>query len=107
MTNDCSDGALPDPDSSNNPEINCVLPLHNEFDFAGLEGLEGLKVNNIEPQKIAWLPRWTRSDRSRFQTHKNDIYIVPKELDEKVAELHFPALHSPHSGTSRLHRRQG
>ena len=35
LTNDCSDGALPDPDSSNNPELNCVFPLDNEFDFAG------------------------------------------------------------------------
>ena len=52
LTNDCSDGALPDPDSTNNPELNCVFPLHNEFDFASLEGLEGLKVDNIEPQKI-------------------------------------------------------
>ena len=38
LTNDFSDGALPDPDSSNNPEVNCVLPLDNEFDIAGLEG---------------------------------------------------------------------
>ena len=53
MTNDCSDGALPVPDSSSNPELNCVFPLQNEFDFSGLEGLEGLKVDNIKPQKIA------------------------------------------------------
>ena len=44
---------LPVPDSSNNPELNCVLPFHNEFDFASLDGLEGLKVDNIKPQKIA------------------------------------------------------
>ena len=31
-----------DPDSSNNPELNCVFPLHNDFDFASLEWLEGL-----------------------------------------------------------------
>ena len=53
MTNDCSDGALPGPDSSNNPELNFVLPLHNDFDFADLEGLESLEVDNIKPQKIA------------------------------------------------------
>ena len=52
MTDDCSDGALPDPDSSNNPEPNCVSPLDNKIDFAGLEGLEGLKVDSIKPQKI-------------------------------------------------------
>ena len=45
----------------------------------------------------------------RFVGHaaQNDIYLLPKELDEKVVELHFPALHSPYSGTSRLHRHQG
>ena len=29
------------------------LTLHNDFDFASLEGLESLKVDNIKPQKIA------------------------------------------------------
>ena len=53
FTNDCSDGALPDLDSSNNPELNCVLPLHSDFDFASLEGLEGLKVDNTKLQRIA------------------------------------------------------
>ena len=53
MTNDCSDEALPGPDSTNNPELNCVLPLHNDFDFASLKGLEGLKVDHIKSQKIA------------------------------------------------------
>merc|ERR1711862_245979 len=24
--------------------------------------------------------------------HKNDVYLLPKELDEKVARLHLPAL---------------
>ena len=53
MTNDCSDGALPDPDCSNYPELNCVLPLDDEINLARLEGFEGLKVDNIKPQKIA------------------------------------------------------
>ena len=44
MTNDCSDGSLPDSDCSKNPALNCVLPLDNEIDSAGLEGL---KVDNI------------------------------------------------------------
>ena len=83
MTDDCSDGVFPDPDSSNNPELNCVLPLHNEFDFSSLEVLEGLP----SPSPMATVRSFS--------------------LYEKVAELHFPALHSPYSGTSRLHRRQG
>ena len=32
----------------------------------------------------------------------SSVYLLPKELDEKVAELHFPALHSPYSETRRL-----
>ena len=51
MTDDCSDGALPDREISNNPEPDCFLPLDNKIVFAGLEGLEGLKVDNIKPQK--------------------------------------------------------
>ena len=42
-----------DPDSSNNPELNCVFPLHNDFDFASLEWLEGVKVDHIKPHKTA------------------------------------------------------
>ena len=60
LTNDCSDGALPNPESSNNPELNCVFPLNNAFDFAGLEDLEGLKVDNMLLQKIASSSRWSR-----------------------------------------------
>ena len=46
LTDDCSAGALPDPESSDNPEPNCVLPVDNKIDFAGLEGLKVVK-----PQK--------------------------------------------------------
>ena len=82
--NDCSDGALPDPDCSNNPELNCVLPLDNEIDFTGLEVLEGLKVDNIKPQKIV--------SSSVGHGAQNDVYLLPKEFGEKVAELDFVAL---------------
>ena len=82
LTNDCSDGASPDPDSSNNPELKCVFLLDNEFDFAGLEVLEGLKVDNIKPQKIISSSSWSRYTKR----------CLPKELDEKVAKWHFLAL---------------
>ena len=52
LKNICSVGALPGPDISNYPELNCVFPLDNEFDFASSEVLEGLKVDNIKPQKL-------------------------------------------------------
>ena len=48
------------------------------------EELEGLKVDNIEPQKI-----FSSSPLATI-THKNNIYVVPMELDEKAAKLHVP-----------------
>merc|ERR1712003_321394 len=38
--------------------------------------------------------------------YKNDVYLLPKELDEKVASLRCPA-HDPQQGAGRLHRREG
>merc|ERR1712160_110238 len=29
---------------------------------------------------------------TKTKTYKNDVYLLPKELDEKVARLHLPAL---------------
>ena len=78
MTNDCSDGALPVPDSSNNQELNCVFPLHNEFDFAGLEGLEGLKVVNMKPQKIP-SPSPMATVRSFSLSDPQKRYLPPAE----------------------------
>ena len=43
----------------------------NEIDLAGSEGLEGMKVYNIKKIFSCWL------------------HVLPKELDEKVAKLHF------------------
>ena len=44
------------------------------------------------------LPRWSRCDRAGF-----DVYLEPKDLDEKVADLHFLAPSSSLCGTHRLH----
>ena len=78
LTNDCSVGALPGPDRSNNPELNCVLPFHSDFDFAGLEGLESLKVGNTMPQKIASSsPMATVRSFSFSDTQKR--YVIPAE----------------------------
>ena len=104
MTNDCSDGALPDPDSSYNPELNCFLPLDNDFDFACLKVLEGLKTT----------PSLKKSFRLPVgHGAQNDVYLLPKEFDEKVVELHFLAvLRSSQSGfflkiTSRVELESG
>merc|ERR1712151_874053 len=36
------------------------------------------------------LKNWKEMDQSK--KYKNDVYLLPKELDEKVARLHLPAL---------------
>ena len=30
--------------------------------------------------------------KAKEKAYKNDVYLLPKELDEKVARLHLPAL---------------
>merc|ERR1711964_581837 len=101
-----------------------------EIDMAGLEGFEGIKVENIKPQvdrfvfpdghgvivlasgrllnwgcatghpsfvmscsftnqTLAQLELWKERDSGKY---KNDVYLLPKALDEKVARLHLPAL---------------
>ena len=63
--------------------LNCVLPLDNEIDLAGLEGLKAGKSITSNFTRSFRLPRWARSDRARFQTH-NTVSTSSKELDEKV-----------------------
>merc|ERR1712183_811076 len=36
------------------------------------------------------LRNWKETDESK--KYKNDVYLLPKELDEKVARLHLPSL---------------
>jgi adenosylhomocysteinase len=114
-----------------------VAPLESvvgEIDMAGLEGAEGMKIENIKPQvdrfvfpsgngiivlasgrllnlgcatghpsfvmscsftnqtlaQLDLLRNWKETDASK--KYKNDVYLLPKHLDEKVARLHLPAL---------------
>ena len=46
-----------------------------EFDFAVIEGLEGMEADCT----------------SRLQADQTDVCLFSKELDEKVAKFHFPA----------------
>merc|ERR1711874_585934 len=101
---------------------------------AGLEGSEGIKIENIKPQVDRFVfpdghgiivlasgrllnlgcatghPSFVMSCSFTNQTlaqldllrnwkeakpeekYKNDVFLLPKELDEKVARLHLPAL---------------
>jgi len=114
----------------NNAIVGNIGHFDNEIDMAGLEGMEGVKMETIKPQVDRFVfpdghgvivlasgrllnlgcatghPSFVMScsftnqvlaqlDLLRNQkdkAYKNDVYLLPKELDEKVASLHLPAL---------------
>lgn len=43
-------------------------------------------------QVLAQIELWTNRDSDKYQ--KGKVYVLPKELDEKVAALHLPALNA-------------
>lgn len=43
-------------------------------------------------QVLAQIELWTHKDDEKYQ--KGKVYVLPKELDEKVAALHLPALNA-------------
>merc|ERR1719478_528785 len=115
----------------NNAIVGNIGHFDNEIDMAGLEGLPGMKVENIKPQvdrfefpdghgvivlasgrllnlgcatghpsfvmscsftnqvlaQLDLVKNWKETKK-----YKNDVYLLPKELDEKVARLHLGAL---------------
>merc|ERR1711977_554714 len=115
----------------NNAIVGNIGHFDNEIDMAGLEGFEGIRVENIKPQvdrfvfpdghgvivlasgrllnlgcatghpsfvmscsftnqvlaQLDLLKNWKETKQ-----YKNDVYLLPKALDEKVAALHLPAL---------------
>merc|ERR1712070_1174995 len=81
----------------NNAIVGNIGNFDNEIDMAGLEGFEGIKVENIKPQVdrfvfpdghgVIVLASW-KGDKK----YENKVYLLPKLLDEKVAALHLPAL---------------
>merc|ERR1711874_679624 len=115
----------------NNAIVGNIGHFDNEIDMAGLEGLTGIKVENIKPQVDRYEfpdghgvivlaagrllnlgcatghPSFVMSCSFTNQTlaqldilnnwkntkkYENEVYLLPKELDEKVARLHLPAL---------------
>jgi len=115
----------------NNAIVGNIGHFDNEIDMAGLEGLPGMRVENIKPQVDRFVfpdghgvivlasgrllnlgcatghPSFVMSCSFTNQTlaqldllknwketkaYKNDVYLLPKNLDEKVARLHLPAL---------------
>merc|ERR1712190_361731 len=113
----------------NNAIVGNIGHFDNEIDMAGLEAVEGIKVENIKAQVDRWVfpdghgvivlaagrllnlgcatghPSFVMSCsftnqvlaqldllKAKEKGYKNDVYLLPKELDEKVASLHLPAL---------------
>jgi len=114
----------------NNAIVGNIGHFDNEVDMAGLEGVKGIKCENIKPQvdryvfpdghgvivlasgrllnlgcatghpsfvmscsftnqTLAQLELWKNRDSGKYE---KDVYLLPKELDEKVARLHLPAM---------------
>merc|ERR1711964_548986 len=115
----------------NNAIVGNIGHFDNEIDMAGLEAVEGIKVENIKPQVDRYAfpdghgvivlaagrllnlgcatghPSFVMSCSFTNQVlaqldlvrnwkgdkaYKNQVYLLPKNLDEKVARLHLPAL---------------
>merc|ERR1712204_119235 len=115
----------------NNAIVGNIGHFDNEIDMAGLEGMQGVKMETIKPQVDRFVfpdghgvivlasgrllnlgcatghPSFVMSCSFTWQVlgqldllknwreakkYKNDVYLLPKALDEKVANLHLPAL---------------
>merc|ERR1712100_681979 len=63
----------------NNAIVGNIGHFDNEIDMAGLEGMEGIKIEKIKPQ-LDLLRNWKET-----KAYKNDVSLLPKHLDEKVA----------------------
>jgi len=46
--------------------------------------------NSFTNQVMAQIDLWINRDTTKYE--KGKVYVLPKELDEKVARLHLPAL---------------
>merc|ERR1712037_402820 len=115
----------------NNAIVGNIGHFDNEIDMAGLEGVQGIKQENIKPQVDRYVfpdghgiivlasgrllnlgcatghPSFVMSCSFTNQTlaqldildnwknkkgYKNDVYLLPKHLDEEVARLHLAHL---------------
>merc|ERR1711957_629834 len=87
----------------NNAIVGNIGHFDNEIDMAGLEGFPGIVCENIKPQVDRFVMSCSFTNQALAQldlnrnwttgkAYKNDVYLLPKALDEKVAALHLPAL---------------
>merc|ERR1712118_536862 len=98
----------------NNAIVGNIGHFDNEIEMTALETFPGIKVDNIKlaSGRLCNLgcatghPSFVMScsftnqvlaqldilKNRETQAYKNDVYLLPKELDEKVARLHLPSL---------------
>merc|ERR1712203_464773 len=95
----------------NNAIVGNIGHFDNEIEMEQLENFEGIKVENIKPQVDRFvfpdghgiiilasgrlLNLGCATGHPSFVmscSFTNQVYLLPKELDEKVARLHIPAL---------------
>ena len=62
------------------------------IDLAGLEGLEGMRVDNNKPQKIVSSSPLVTVYSSWTVLASSHCCLLPKKLNEKEAKLHHLAL---------------
>merc|ERR1712217_499988 len=95
----------------NNAIVGNIGHFDNEIEMEKLEKLAGIKIENIKPQVDRFvfpdghgiivlasgrlLNLGCATGHPSFVmscSFKNEVYLLPKHLDEKVASLHLPAL---------------
>ena len=55
-----------------------------------LEQSQSVRSCSFTNQTLAQLELWKERDTGKYKT--DQVYLLPKSLDEKVARLHLPAL---------------
>merc|ERR1712118_582752 len=82
------DKSLPDPMSTTKAEFKIVLQTIR--DSIPRDATKWTRMScSFTNQTLAQLDLL---ENMKSKKYKNDVYLLPKELDEKVARLHLPAL---------------
>ena len=63
-----------------------TFTFDDDIDLAGSHEMEGMKVDNIKSRGLIRIHHWWH------QACRNDVHLLPKEVDEKEEKLHFLAL---------------
>ena len=76
----------------NNAIVGSAGHFDKETDLDGSEGVKGKKIHNIKLRVIILFSPLVTGVIGLPQAYKNEVYLLSKELNEKVMKLHFPVL---------------